>query len=83
MMYSLGIEPKVFRANNGTIIPQDPVFQYDVTGTGRCEELQYEIMHNGKKMLWCAHDCLGNIILARYETAHQALLALEEHLNAE
>jgi hypothetical protein len=78
----LGIEPKVFRANNGMIIPHDPVFKYEVAGTGDCEELQYQIMHNGKKMLWCAHDCLGNIILAGYDTAHQAMQALEAHLNS-
>jgi len=81
-MRALGIEPKVFRADNGMIIPHDPVFKYDVTGIGNREELQYHIMHNGKQLLWCVHDCLGNIMMTGFETAQQALQAFEARLNA-
>jgi hypothetical protein len=82
-MIALGIEPKVFRADNGAIIPHNPVFKYDVTGTHNRDYVQYQIMHNGKDKLWCAHDCLGNIIMSGYETAQQALQALEAHFNKE
>lgn len=80
-MSALGIKPTVFRADNGTIIPHHPVFKYDLTGTGNREEVQYHIMHNGKRLLWCVHDCLGRIMMTGFETAQQALLAFEAYLN--
>jgi hypothetical protein len=82
-MFSLGIEPKVFRADNGTILPHYPIFKYDVTGLNNRDYVQHQIMYNGKQLLWCVLDCVGNIIMSSYETAEQALQALEERLNKE
>jgi hypothetical protein len=81
------MKPTVFKTNcppntPEQIIPHDPVFKFDVTGTGNREELQYHIMHNGKRLLWCVHDCLGRFVMAGFETAHQALLAFEAYSNA-
>jgi hypothetical protein len=82
-MFALEMEPTVFKTTEvpQQTLPHDPVVKYDVTGLNNRDYVQYQIMYNGKQMLWCAHDCLGNIILSGYGTAEQAMQALEAHLN--
>ena len=83
-MFSLGITPTVFATEGPErLMQQGSVFKYDVTGLNNRDFVQYQIMHNGKNKLWCVHDCLGTITMSGYETAEQALQALEERLNKE
>lgn len=84
-MFTLGIEPRVFKTNVGPeqTLRHDPVFKYDVTGLNNRDFVQYQIMLLNNELKWSVLDCVGNIIMTSFETPQQALLKLEARLNKE
>ena len=83
-MFTLGITPTVFMTEGPERIMQhDPIFKFDVTGLNNRDYIQYQLMLMDKELKWSVLDCVGNIIMTGYETAEQALQALEARLNKE